>query len=144
MWLASSSPLGQQLLLRLEARALVDRVVQLGIGVGHLPAVHEELEALHIVGVVGLFLGQRGNFDRVIHHERRLNQVLLDELLEEQVQDVALLVDGLELDMMRLRGLAALLRSVWISLKSTPEYFFTASTMVMRSKGLPRSISTPL
>ena len=30
------------------------------------------------------------------------------------------------------------------SFKSTPAYFFTASTMVIRSNGFPRSISTPL
>ena len=51
--------LGEGGLLRLEALALVDRVVQLGIGVRHLPAVHEQLETLNIVGILGLFLCQR-------------------------------------------------------------------------------------
>ena len=39
-------------------------------------------------------------------------------------------------------SLAAALASsrVWIWLKSTPEYFFTASTMVIRSNGFPKSI----
>ena len=39
-----------------EAFALVDGVVELGVGIGHLPAVHEELKALHIFGVGGLLL----------------------------------------------------------------------------------------
>ena len=37
-----------------EALALVDGIVELGVGVAHLPAVHEELKALGEVGIRGL------------------------------------------------------------------------------------------
>ena len=144
VWLASSSPCGQQLLLGLETLPLVDGVVELGVGVGHLPAVHEELETLYIVGIARLLLGQRGNLHRVIHDKGGLDQVLLRKLLEEQVQDIALLMALLELYMLLLGTALGLLQGRGSASKSTPAYFFTASTMVMRSKGLPRSISTPL
>ena len=65
--------LGQKLLLGLETLPLVDGVVDLGVGVGHLPAVHEELKALHVVGLAGLFLGQRRNLHRVVQHKGGLD-----------------------------------------------------------------------
>ena len=39
--------------------ALVYRVVKLGIGVCHFPAVHKELKALHIFRILRLFLCER-------------------------------------------------------------------------------------
>ena len=72
-------------------------------------------------------------------------------LFKEQVQDIALLMSLLELDIVLFCKLSCLFQclyftcsSVSTSFQSTPAYFFTASTIVIRSNGLPRSISTPL
>ena len=46
--------------LLFKALALVDRVVQLGIGVAHLAVADEELKALGEARVLGAALGQRG------------------------------------------------------------------------------------
>ena len=62
----------ESLLLCCETRSLVDGIVQLGVSVGHLPAVHEELETLYIVRVLRFLLGQRGDLHRMIHDEGRL------------------------------------------------------------------------
>ena len=58
----------------------------------------KKLEPLHVLGVLRFLLGQRGNLDRMIHHKGRLDHVLLRVLLEEEIQDVALLVALLKLD----------------------------------------------
>ena len=92
-----------QCVLRLEALALVNRVVQLGVGVAHLSAVDEELKALHIIRVVRLLLRERRNLNRVVGHEGRLNHVLLAEGLKEEVQNIASLVSLLECDALLLR-----------------------------------------
>ncbi len=42
-----------------ETLALVDGVVELGVGVAHLPGVDEELETLYLLGICGLLLGKR-------------------------------------------------------------------------------------
>ena len=76
--------LSQKLLLCPKTLPLVDGIVDLGVGVGHLPTVHKELKALYKVGVARLFLGQRGNLHRVVQHKGGLDQVLLGEFLEEQ------------------------------------------------------------
>ena len=81
-------PGGQQLLLCLKAASLVLRIVQLGVGVCHLPAVQEELEPLHIVRIVGLHLRQRGDLNRVIHDKGRLDQMFLNVCLKKQIQKV--------------------------------------------------------
>ena len=86
--------------LCLEAFALVDGVVEFGVGVAHLPAVHEQLKALDIVGLVGLALGEGRYLHGVVHDEGGLDQLVLAELLEEQVEYIALLVAGLVLDIM--------------------------------------------
>jgi len=75
----------KSLLLGSETCALVDRIIQLRVSICHLPAVHEELKTLYIVRVLRLLLRERRNLDRMIHHERRLDQVLLDILLEEKI-----------------------------------------------------------
>ncbi len=48
-----------ELILRLETFSLIDRVVQLGIRVAHLPAVDVELKTLDKIRTVRLALGQR-------------------------------------------------------------------------------------
>ena len=77
--------LGQQLLLGLKALSLVDGIVELGIRVGHFPAVHKELEALCILWIFRLLLCKGRDLHRVVHDKGGLYQVLLYKLLEEQV-----------------------------------------------------------
>ena len=96
--------LGKLLLLGGKAGPLVDGIVQLRVGVGHLPSVHEELKPLHVVRILGLPFRQRGNLNRVIHDEGGLNQMLLHIGLEEQIENISLLVPLLIFDMMLLRG----------------------------------------
>ncbi len=84
-----------------EALALVDGIVELGVGVAHLPAVDVELEALDLGRIVGLFLGQRADLDRMVHNEGGLDHLVFAELVEEEVDDVALLVAVLILDVAR-------------------------------------------
>ena len=52
-------PLGQQFFLGLETLPLVNGVIQFRIGISHLPAVHKELETLHILRIFRFLLGQR-------------------------------------------------------------------------------------
>ena len=61
-----------------EALPLVEGVVQLRVGVAHLQPGGERLEALHEVRVVRLALGQRRKRRRVVHQERRLDELRLD------------------------------------------------------------------
>ena len=49
----------KRFLLCLETLSLIDRIIQLRVCICHLPAVHKELKALHIIGIARLFLGQR-------------------------------------------------------------------------------------
>ena len=88
---------GKQLLLSLKAAALVDGVIELGEGVGHLAAGYEQLEALGIIRVIGLSLCKRGYLNRVLSNKGRLNELLLDIFLEEEVEQIALLMSLLEL-----------------------------------------------
>ncbi len=69
--------LGQ--LLGLEPRSLLDGVVQLAVGVGQLPAAHDQLEALDQPGVVAVGPGQRGDLHRVVEDERGCPQGRLDQ-----------------------------------------------------------------
>ena len=75
--------------LRRKTLSLVDRVVQLGVRVAHFPRVDEQLKALHLRRVARLLFRQRRNRQRVVHDERRLNELLLAVFLKEQVDDVA-------------------------------------------------------
>ena len=77
----------RELRLLAEARKLVDRIVELAVGVGQLALPDEELEAVHQRGVLPLPLGERRELDRKVHDERRLDQRRLDEPLEELLPD---------------------------------------------------------
>ena len=72
-----------------EAFALVNRVVQFGIGVAHLAAADEELEPFGQARVFWAALGQRADLDRVHRDKGRLHQMLLDLLVEAGVKRVA-------------------------------------------------------
>jgi hypothetical protein len=58
----------------LEARALVERVVELAVGVGQLAPADHGLEALGELGVVAVRARERRDLARVVVHERRLDQ----------------------------------------------------------------------
>ena len=94
--------------LQSETLPLIDGIVELGIGVCHLPAIHKELETLHILGIVRFFLGQRGYLDGMIHDEGRLNQMLFHVFLKEQVQDISLLMSFLKFDLVFFRQFSGL------------------------------------
>ena len=91
-------PLFCQSVLRRKALALVNGVVELGVGVGHFPAVDVEFEPLDLGWIVRLFLGQRRNFNGVVHNERRLDHLVFTELVKEHGDNVALLVAVLVLN----------------------------------------------
>ncbi len=94
------APLALRRLL-LEAAALVDRVVELGVGIGELAPAHVELEAVHQPRLPLLLLGERGQLDREVHHEGGLHERGLDERVEDLLpqRDRAVLAtqDGLGL-----------------------------------------------
>ena len=75
--------------LRLEAAALLGRIVELAEGVGHFEAADVQLEALDGVGIVGLLLRERRHLGRKVVDERRLNQVVLVQPLEDLGRDPA-------------------------------------------------------
>src|SRR5450759_1683949 len=65
--------------LRLETLPLFYRVGQLGEGVGYLLSRNEDLEALGEPGGIELPASQWRYFLRVVHYERRLNQIRLNQ-----------------------------------------------------------------
>jgi hypothetical protein len=71
-----------QVRLLAEARELVDRVVQLAVGVSHLVLRDEQLEPIDEQWVVPLALGERGELGREVDDERRLDQCRLNQGLE--------------------------------------------------------------
>ena len=79
-----------ELKLMLETLLLIDRVVELREGVGKLAAGDEQLEALGVARVRSVLFGQRGDLHRMAGQEGRLNQLVLDKFVEEQVEDIAL------------------------------------------------------
>ena len=80
---------GAETALGLEALALVDRVVEFGVGVGELPPSDEGLEALYEGGVVGLALGEGRDLDGIVDQEGRLDEVGLNEVGDEEIEELA-------------------------------------------------------
>ena len=74
--------------LRLEARALLVGVVELGERVGDLHAAGERLEALDQPRLARCVLGERRELDRVVDDERRLDERRLDVLREQVVDEL--------------------------------------------------------
>ena len=99
------------LLLCRKACTLVNRIVKLGVCVAHLPTVHKHLETLNVFGIVGLLLGKGRDLDGMVHNEGRLNEMLLNEVLEEEVENVALGVAILVVNALFVSNLACLLKS---------------------------------
>ena len=75
--------------LLLEALELVDRVVQLGVGVRQLLAGDEELEPLGERVVVAAALGERGHLHGIVDDEGGLDEVLLAVFAEDGVNELA-------------------------------------------------------
>ncbi|KAI6775311.1 hypothetical protein HG530_002069 [Fusarium avenaceum] len=73
--------------LLLEAQALVEGVVQLGVGVGDLLLAHESLETLAQTGDLTVVLGQRAHDLRVASDEGGVDTLLLDELTDQLVNN---------------------------------------------------------
>ncbi len=89
---------GKKLILSLKARALVNRVIELGVCIGKLPAVHEELKAFNIIGVFRLTLCERRNFNGMIHNKGRLNKMLFNIFFKEKVKNITFLMAILKLN----------------------------------------------
>ena len=81
----SSAPSCAQPLLGLEALPLHDRVVELREGVRDLHPAREGLPTLHQARVGAVLARERRELERVVEHERRLDQVRLDALREQVV-----------------------------------------------------------
>ena len=101
-----------ELKLMLETLLLVDRVVELREGVGELAAGDEQLEALGVARVRSVLFGQRADLHRMPSQEGRLNQLVLDKFVEEQVEDIALQMALLILDVVLLGNRSGFLQGV--------------------------------
>ena len=66
--------------------------------------MNKEFKALDDIGMAGLFLGQRRNFDRIIINKGRLNQESFTFLLKEEIHDIALAHGVLEILKLVLNG----------------------------------------
>ena len=87
--------------LRAEELLLQVGVVQLGVGVGDLHALNEQLKPLGDGRVVALALGQRADAGRVVEHEDRARELVLDLLLKDLALDhVGMLAGGFEADLL--------------------------------------------
>jgi hypothetical protein len=64
---------------------LLDWVVQLAEGVAELEAAGKELEALHVIGIVGLLLGERGDDGWIVVDDGGLDQLRFDDALEKPI-----------------------------------------------------------
>jgi hypothetical protein len=64
---------------------LLDGIVELAEGVAELEAAGEELEALDVVRVVGLLLGERRDFGGVVVDDGGLDEVGFDDSFEEVI-----------------------------------------------------------
>ena len=66
---------------------LIDRVVQLGIGIGNFLPVHIEFKTLYQPGFIAVFFGERTQFKWIIQDEGWLYQVFFNFLAEYFVND---------------------------------------------------------
>ena len=85
-FLVAARAIGQ---LRLESAALLVGIVQLAERVGNLHPADIKLEPFDRVRIIGALLGQRRNLGRVVVDKGRLDQQLLDMLLENLGRDLS-------------------------------------------------------
>ena len=81
--------LGSQLHLLHKALVLVDRVIQLRVGISQLFAVYHQFEAFGESGFAAMHLRERGHLHRIIGDERRLDKLSLAGLAEDLVDKFA-------------------------------------------------------
>ena len=93
----------------METLQLVDRVVQLGVGVAQLLAGDEEFETLRQFGVLAVALAQGRHLYRVVAHEGGLYEVALAILSEDGVDELSLAHRVVDLDIQAAARLAQLL-----------------------------------
>lgn len=60
--------------LILKALSLVDRIVQLGIGIGYFLTIYKELKTLNESGFGPVLFGEWRHFHRIVDEESRLNE----------------------------------------------------------------------
>ena len=101
---------GSSGILRFKALPLVDGIVELGIGIAHLPPVDEQLKAFHIAGLIGFALGKRRHLDGVIHNKGGLDQIIFTVLLKKHIENVALLMTRFIFNMVFIGKLLCLFR----------------------------------
>ena len=77
------------LLLALQTLTLIDWINQLTEGIGGFAAHDEELKTLHQAWLAAVGAGQRRDLDRIIEHERRLDQVGFHRLLKRLTEQAA-------------------------------------------------------
>ena len=75
--------------LRLEPAALLGRIVELAEGVGHFEPADVQLEPLDGVRIVRLLLRERRHLGREVVDERRLDELVLVQALEDLGGDLA-------------------------------------------------------
>ncbi len=81
---------GLRLHLGCEPLFLIDRVIELVERVRVLMAADEEFEAIGELGIVGKLLRKGRDLERMLGHERRLNELVFDEGLEDLGNELAL------------------------------------------------------
>ena len=86
-------------LLCRETFSLIHRVIELGVGIRHLPAVHVELKPFHILRIIGFLLCKRRNIDGVIHQEGWLYEMLFCVSVKDRAEDVPFSMEGFILDL---------------------------------------------
>ena len=72
--------------LLLEPLFLIDRIVQLRIGIGDFLTANKQLETFHETGVIGFLLRKRRQLQRIINDEGRLDQFRLHKGIEQFCQ----------------------------------------------------------
>ena len=73
-----------------KATALVDGVVELGIGVGVLMAADKQFKPIHDILAAGLQLGQGAVFDGIIGDEGGLDELFFHKSVKKLGQNLAL------------------------------------------------------
>ena len=121
--------------LRREALALVDGVDQLGERVGQLAPGDDELEALGQLRLARLLARQRRGLERVLGHERRLDERVLDELLEQLGDQLARAPRVLVRHRVLSRTARAAPRASGAKLTSSPAASLVSSIIVARRHG---------
>ncbi len=129
--------------LRIEARFLVFRVVQLGEAVGDLAADDEQLETLGDLRARIAAARQRRDFDRIVDDEGRLEQMRFGQFFEQRQLQAADAIFRVVFGFQVLQLVDDEVAIIQLRIGELRMEFLHACTMVRRWKGLPRSSSRP-